>query len=376
MNLSPKSGFICIGPCSPDEFDFALFDYTNLQFLNDNEKITAQEKNHVWTGFGCGSPPIEEIMEKANKFRVNFEKRENHQYLYQVVHEDTINPNAGGLFTVVYGNKYVYKSTLNASFNNRLIVIPCDDPLITTSHLPIIIPASLEFQEMVTQAPDDYKQIRESIDLNSRFGRLLCAILSYQGFEKAYTIIEQQRELATCVYKKLSAQYTFNHLLAALAMTTIVREYDRGCVQFPSSDQLVQNISTVFNRANNQENARMISDNGCVYLLVQSLYEYIGSKFFSSFPWCCGCSVKSKQRTKLKQIRDDLLSLTTTEMPKNKQSFPEVQKLRLNQLATLRFPIADVRPFCVRSYPQMHTWQTEQVHAKNQAHNTIENQPA
>ncbi|CAF5012198.1 unnamed protein product, partial [Rotaria magnacalcarata] len=40
---------------------------------------------------------------------------------------------------VVYGNKYVYKSTLDSQIGNRVIMVTCDDPRLTKSHLPFIL---------------------------------------------------------------------------------------------------------------------------------------------------------------------------------------------------------------------------------------------
>jgi hypothetical protein len=34
MNSSENAGFICIGARRPDKFDFDLFDYHNLQFID------------------------------------------------------------------------------------------------------------------------------------------------------------------------------------------------------------------------------------------------------------------------------------------------------------------------------------------------------
>ena len=370
IHLSEKAGFICIGACSPDDLDFALFDYTHPQFLNDKERVKAEATDHAWTAFGCGQPTMEKIVEKANKLRPAFEKPEDHRFLYQIVYSDIINPDAGGIFTVVYGNKYVYKSTLHSLVNNRIIVVPTNNPLITTSHLPFIIPDLVETNEQGTHVEEIStdipmrKMIQSDIDLNSRFGRILCAILSYQGFQKAYAIIPAQHELVTCVYKKISARLTFHHLLAALFMSTIEREYDRGSAEFSSSEELVGEISNILNREHNSTSTPGASENGWLYLLIQSLYEYIGSKFFSSFPWCCGCSVKSKQRSKLQHILNDLLSLASTEISKNKQIFPEVKILRLHQLADLKFPVGDVRENCFRSLEEIQSWQRAQIDAR------------
>ena len=368
IKSSEKAGFICIGACSPNELDFGLFDYTNLQYLNDKERATAEANNHLWSAFGCGQPTIEELVTKANKFRPAFEKRDDHRFLYQIVYDDTVDTSGGGIFTVVYGNKYVYKSTLNSELANRVIIVSSDQPLITTSHLPFTIPDSVDVDQLTTtdfsnEHRIEMEHIIESdIDLNSRFGRLLCAMLSYQGFTKAYRIISEQRELVTCTFRKISNRFSFHHILVALAMSTIEREYDRGSLEFPASEQLVREIANIIATENNTGG---VNENGWFYLLIQALYEYTGSKFFSSFPWCCGCSVKSKQRSRLLQILNDLLSLTTTEIAKNKAIYPEVQMLKLQKLAALAFPIADVREICVRSLGTIYAWQTEQLTALN-----------
>jgi hypothetical protein len=56
-------------------------------------------------------------------------------------------------------------------------------------------------------------------------------------------------------------------------------------------------------------------ENDWFYLLIQSLYEYIDSKFWSSFPW----TTKAKQRHQLQSILGDLLSLTTNDITKTKK---------------------------------------------------------
>jgi len=373
IRSSEKADFISIGACSPDELDFVVFDYTNRQYLNAEERAKTEATNHLWSGFGCGQPSIESLIEKANKFRSDFEKQDDHRFLYQIVYDDTIDTTSSGFCTVVYGNKYVYKSILDCQLGPRLIMVTSDNPLITTSHLPFLISDSLDKNQTETTDPsndecqidvgersDKISAIQSDIDLNSRFGRLICAILSYQGFERAYSILREQQELSLCTFKKISNRFSFHQILVALAMSIIEREYDRGSLEFPSTHQLLTEISHVIAQEGNTTNG-----NGWLYLVIQSLYAYIDSKFFSSFPWCCGFTIKSKQRTKLQLILNDLLSLIATEIPKNKQVYPEVENLKLQQITNLKFPIADRRETCVRSMAEIQAWQSEQQSSRS-----------
>jgi hypothetical protein len=82
--------------------------------------------------------------------------------------------------TVVYGAKYVYKSTLNSQVGSRLSVVPIDNPLLTASRLPFTIRTQVNTNQENEVAPSDEQVrniIQNEIDLNSQFGRLLCAIL-------------------------------------------------------------------------------------------------------------------------------------------------------------------------------------------------------
>ncbi|CAF3875031.1 unnamed protein product [Rotaria sp. Silwood1] len=353
MKSSENAGFICIGAGLPDDFDFALFDYYNLQFIDIKQKTKSEATNHLWSGFGFSRPSNQQLIVKANTFRTDYEKQDDHRFLYQVVYDDTANADAAGCMTVVYGAKYVYKSTLDSQVGNRVIMTPSNNPLLTSSKLPSI----LQGQQSNVNSSQDI--IQKEIDLNSQFGRLLCAILFYQGFEKSHMIISERRELANYIFTTGSRILNFNQILTSLAMSIIEREYDRQALEFQSSQRLVNQIAIVIKKENNQVDARVIHKNDWFYLLIQSLYEYIDSKFWSSFPWC-GCTTKAKQRHKLQQILDDLLALTSNDIPKNKEIQREVQILRLQKLANLKFPAADKREICARPIEEIRAWQLEQ----------------
>ena len=142
-------------------------------------------------------------------------------------------------------------------------------------------------------------------------------------------------------------------------MSIIEREYDRESLQFESSKQLVDQITNIIGKKNNTSNDFGVDKDGWFYLLIQAFYEYIDSKFWSSFPWC-GCTNKAKQSHKLQEILNDLLSLTTNDIPKNKEIQRQVQILRLQKLANLNFPTADKREMCARPMNEVRAWQLEQ----------------
>ncbi|CAF4237445.1 unnamed protein product, partial [Adineta steineri] len=304
MKSSEKSAFISIGSGLSDEFDFALFDYNNLQFLNIQDQTKSESTNYLWNTFGFTQPNQQQLIDKANKFRINYEKQDDQQYLYQVVFDNTANIDSTSCMKVVYGAKYIYKSTLDCQVGNRLIMVPTNNnnPLLTSSNLPFIIQTELNTTQQQSRI------IQNEIDLNSHFGRLLCAILFYQGFEKSYLIISEQDELSTCIFSTGSHKFNYNQILISLAMSIIEREYDRQILQFPSSKKLIHQIENIIHREDKTNYG--MNENDWFYLLIQSLYEYIDSKFWSSFPWC-GCTMKAKQRHKLQELLNDLLSLTT-----------------------------------------------------------------
>ena len=374
MKSSENAGFICIGPGLLNEMDFALFDYNNLQFIDINQKIKSETTNYLWSGFGFSRPNNVQLISKANKFRTDFEKQDDRRFLYQVVYDDTVNEDSAGCMTVAYGAKYVYKSTLNSQVGNRLTMVRSNNPLLTGSHLPFSLEAQRTTNEQSEVVPShqqktdtdqmvDHSQrrsvINNQIDLNSQFGRLLCAMLFYQGFEKSHKIISENGELASCIFTTGRNLLNFNQILASLAMSIIESEYDRGSLEFGSSERVVNQIANIIGQENNSGNDRGVNQNDWFYLLIQSLYEYIDSKYWSSFPWC-GCTMKAKQRHKLQQILNDLLVLTTNEIPKNKEIQQQVQVLRLQKLANLNFPAADKREVCARPINEIRAWQLEQ----------------
>jgi hypothetical protein len=369
MKSSEKAGFIAIGPGLPDELDFALFDYNNLQFIDIKQQNKYEARNHIWYGIGFKQPHYHQLKAKANKCRTDYEKQDDHNFLYQVVYDNTINTDFKRCMTVVYGSKYIYKSTLDTRVGERLVVVSIDNPLLTSSHLPFTIqtkPNANQQSEIVPlHQPEMNNQsqnhgiIQKEIMLNSNFGRLLCAMLFYQGFEKSHRIISEQHELAYSTFTIDSNKFTFNQILTSLAMSIIEREYDREIVEFQLSDQLMIQIINILGKENNPNNDHWENENDWFYLLIQSLYEYIDSKFWSSFPWC-GCTIKARQRHKLQQILSDLLSISTNDIPKNKRIYPEVQILRLQKLANLSFPAADKRDMCARPMDEIRTWKAEQ----------------
>ncbi|CAF0874851.1 unnamed protein product [Adineta steineri] len=374
MNSSNKAGFICIGNGLVKEFDFALFDYNNLQFFNANQKTKAKATNHLWSGTKLKQPNEKELNIKANEFRIKFEEREDHEYLYQVVYDNTINMNASNFFTVSYGAKYVFKSTLNSQIGSRLIMICSENPLLTNRHLPSTLqiqPNSNQQNEVISseECTVDVNQIeittqlqdikQSKIDLNSNFGRLLCAILSYQGFEQTYQIINERRELRDRIFTLNSDKFTFNQILVSLAMSIIERECDRGSLEFQASKQLVTQITNIFQERHNTIDDFEIDNNNWLYLLIQSLYEYIDSKF-SSFSSKLRFTNKAKQRFKLQEVLNSLQSLSTRKTPKNKEIYPAIRSLRLQKLANLKFPAADVREDCARPVVEICNWQMEQ----------------
>jgi hypothetical protein len=200
---------------------------------------------------------------------------------------------------------------------------------------------------------------QQEIDLNSHFGRLVCAILCYQGFEKSYAMIGENSELINYTFIKHIDKFSFHQLLVSLAMSIIEREYDRGSLGFFSTEQLMIEITNVIKQETRAELNRTVNMNSWSYLLIQALHEYIDSKFFNSFPWC-GCTTKAKQRHKLQDFLNDIHSLIVTEIPKNKQMYADVRKLRLQTLAILQFPASDKREECIRSFVEIQPWQIEQ----------------
>ncbi|CAF4024170.1 unnamed protein product [Adineta steineri] len=343
MKSSEKSGFISIGSSSSDEFDFALFDYNNLQFLNNKDRAKSESNNYLWNGILDFTQLNQQY--HANQFRINYEKQDDQQFLYQVVFDTTANIYSRSCIKVVYGAKYIYKSTLDCQVGSRLIMVPTNNnnPLLTSSNLPI-------------QTQLNTNQQNE-IDLNSHFGRLLCALLFYQGFEKSYRIISEEEELSTCIFSTGSHKFNYNQILISLIMSTIEREYDRQILQFPSSKKLIHQIEIII-RKEDKTNYGM-NENDWFYLLIQSLYEYIDSKFWNSFPWC-GCTMKAKQRHELQELLNDLLSLTTIDIARNKNIYEQLSILRLQKLANLYFPAADYRPISARPIYEIQTWQREQ----------------
>ncbi|CAF3966703.1 unnamed protein product [Rotaria sp. Silwood1] len=368
MNSSENAGFICIGNCKLNDFDFALFDYNKLQFINMKQKTKSEARNHQWSGIGFRRPGIEEIIKKGNKIRNNFEKKD-HKFLYQCVYDNTINTNSMHFMTVGYGNKYVYKSTLDSQVGSRLIMVTSDDPLLVNSHLPFTLKTQLinkrqnEINSPHNQNIDKKSEfqhiIQREIDLNSNFGRLLCAILFYQGFEKSHAIISEKHELASCVFIMNSNKFNFDQILASLAMSIIEREYDREILEFPLSKLLVKQIANVIEKEKNRTNDHEVQNNGWLYLLIQAVSEYIDSKFLNSFPWC-NSTDKAKQRHELIKILNYLHSLSTYKIRRNKNMKQEVRNLRLQKLANLQFPAADRRENCVRPMSKILAWQEEQ----------------
>ncbi|CAF2835484.1 unnamed protein product [Rotaria sp. Silwood2] len=372
MNSSENAGFICIGTCLPNDFDFALFDYNNLQFIDKRQKTKCEGSNHLWSGFGCIQSNTKKLNMMANELRTDYEKQQDHKFLYQVVYDDTDDACSQHCMTVVYGKKYVYKSTLNSEVGNRLIVINSKSPLLADSHLPFKLQAQLKINQQSEVIPSCENKIRinkmhgasqfeDIIQLNSQFGRLLCATLFYQGFKKSLMMISEKSILARCIFVSDSNKFTFNEILVSLAMSIIEREYNRGSLEFHTSKRIVNQAANVIGKVNNITRIRCREEgrNDWLYLLIQSLYEYIDSKFCISFPWY-GCRNKAKQRQKLQEILDDLLSLSAHEIPKNEALYHAVQMMRLQKLAKLQFPAADARENCARQITEIRAWKEEQ----------------
>ena len=80
MYSSKKVGFICIGGRESKEFDFALFDYNHSQI-----------HDHRWSAFGIRRPDRDELFELGNQIRLDFEKQDDYQHLYQFIYEETNN---------------------------------------------------------------------------------------------------------------------------------------------------------------------------------------------------------------------------------------------------------------------------------------------
>ncbi|CAF1454036.1 unnamed protein product [Rotaria sp. Silwood1] len=377
MNSSENAGFICIGTCLSDEFDFALFDYNNLQFIDNKEKTKCEASNYVWSGFGFRHPTAKKLNVMANKLRTEYEKQEDNKFLYQVVYDDTKDARSRHCLTVVYGKKYVYKSTLDFQVGNRLILVNSESPLLANTHLPFKLQAQLNtnqqnevvpsreydigINDMVKTLQIDENIIQDEIQLNSQFGRLLCAILFYQGFEKSLMMINHKCELTRCIFVSDSSKFNFNQIVASLAMSIIEREYNRGSLEFHSLTLIVDQAANAIGKLYNitRTTDHVADQNNWLYLLIQSLYEYIDSKFFISFPWY-GCTNKAKQRRKLQEIVSDLISLSTHEIPRNKELYQTVQMMRLQKLAKLQFPAADKRENCVRRIIEIQAWKEKQ----------------
>ncbi|CAF1221077.1 unnamed protein product [Rotaria sordida] len=91
--------------------------------------------------------------------------------------------------------------------------------------------------------------IQIEINLNSNFGRLLCGSVFYQGFEKAHVIIiSEKHELVNSIFTIDSNKFNFDQILASLIISIIEHEFDRGAIQFPSSKQLVKQITNVIEK--------------------------------------------------------------------------------------------------------------------------------
>ena len=343
MRSSENTGFICVGAALPNDFDFCLFDYNTLQFIDTKEQTKALATNHLWSGIGFSQPSRAELNAKANTLRTEHEKQDDHRFLYQTVYDNTLNNHASGCLTVVYGAKYMYKSTLDFQVGHRLILVNSHNALLTGSNSPFT----------------SQRNGPTEINLNSLSGRLLCAILCYLGFTKSQLIASNNTELARSTYSTGSRLLNFNQILASLAMSIIEREYDRQSLIFRSSEELVSQIANIIGKEDNHGKDRGIDKNDWFYLLVQCLYGYIDSKFWRAFPWC-GCTAKAKQLNRLRQILSDLLSLTTNEIPKDEDIQREVPTYRLQRLANLNFPAADRREVCARPIEEIRTWQLEQ----------------
>ncbi|CAF2166781.1 unnamed protein product [Rotaria magnacalcarata] len=313
----------------------------------------------------------------ANEFRADYEKQEDHKFLYQVVYDDTEDTCSQHCMTVASGKKYVYKSTLDSQVGNRFIVINSKSTLLTDSHLPFKLQASSNTNQQGKVLPSckntvgittigNTSQIEEviiqdAIHMNSQFGRLLCAVLFYQGFEKSLQMIYEKSTLARCIFALDSSEFSFSEIVVSLAMSIIEREYDRGSLEFLTSKRIVKQAVNMIEKVNNITRVKVMKefDNNWLYLLIQSLYEFIHSKSLVFFPWHAYTN-KAKQQQKLKEILRDLLSLSIHEIPKVKSLYQIVQTMRLQKLANLQFPAADTRKNCVRQLREIQAWKVGQ----------------
>ncbi|CAM4776244.1 unnamed protein product [Rotaria magnacalcarata] len=362
MNSSDYAGFICIGNCEIDELDFAIFDYNNLSCGNTNDENKSEKINHRWSSIGFGQPDDDRLRKKANKKRVKIQEQYGHEFLYQVVYDNTIRTVSQCCWATAYEKTYVLQSKLNARFGNRLILV--------NSCMPFKMEAP--FKAKTNSKSQSSKITQNVIDLNSNFGRLLCALLCCQGLERSFAMLSQNNDLTKFTFVKDSHQLNFSQILASLAMSTIEREYDRGVLEFPLSKQIVQQIFKVITRENITKNdSRKTTWDDILYLLIQSLSGYIKSKSSCSFPrhnW----KNKRKQRHQLIEILNDLRSLSNYEIGSNKNVNEEVEVLQLQKLANLTFPITDKRDNCVRSVAEIQAWNEEQQ--MNKARSLIEEQ--
>ncbi|CAF1520738.1 unnamed protein product [Adineta ricciae] len=237
-----------------------------------------------------------------------------------------------------YDQKYVYQSILNSYLANRIIIISGDNYSLVHRHLPFILSYGLTTKlqtsvDKMSIQSENQDMTENKIHLNSRFGRLICAILMYQGFGKSYRIISEKNRLADYIFVTDSIQLDFNQILVSLAMSIIEYEYDRNSLEFLLTKNLMKEIANIITNKNSVTN-------NWFYLLIQSLYEYIDSKFSKSFPWCT-YTKKAQQRHKLQKIINDITSLAACKIPKNKEIYDLVRDLRLQRLAKLQLPGAD-----------------------------------
>ncbi|CAF5115795.1 unnamed protein product, partial [Rotaria magnacalcarata] len=214
-------GFICIGNCEIDELDFAIFDYNNLSCGNTNDENKSEKINHRWSSIGFGQPDDDRLRKKANKKRVKIQEQYGHEFLYQVVYDNTIRTVSQCCWATAYEKTYVLQSKLNARFGNRLILV--------NSCMPFKMEAP--FKAKTNSKSQSSKITQNVIDLNSNFG-------------------SQNNDLTKFTFVKDSHQLNFSQILASLAMSTIEREYDRGVLEFPLSKQIVQQIFKDISRVN------------------------------------------------------------------------------------------------------------------------------
>ncbi|CAM4934778.1 unnamed protein product [Rotaria socialis] len=374
MNSSDYAGFICIGNCKIDELDFAIFDYKNLSFRNINHENKSEMINHRRSRIGFGQPDDGRLSKKANKKRMKIQRQCGDEFLYQVVYDNTISTVSQCRLATAYEKTYVIQSKLNARFCNRLILVNSCMPFKMEAHFN----ANQQAYVNTMYKPKSYHKSQSSkitengIDLNSNFGRLLCALLCCQGFERSVAMLSQNSDLTKLMFIKDSHQLSFNQILVSLAMSTIEREYDRGVMEFPLSKQILQQIFKAITRENIAKNdTRKTALANILYLLIQSLSGYIESKTCCYFSWH-NLTRERKQRHQLIEILNDLRSLSNYEIGSNKNVNEEVEVLQLQKLANLTFPITDKRDNCVRSVAEIQAWNEEQQ--MNKARSLIEEQ--